>query len=287
MKIAFLTLFVAAAAFSPAIAQTQSPAATQQGSGSTQSTGGIEAGTVTGTAWAVTPDGNQVQIQPGQKIPANAQISTDSGSALELFFSNGATVVLQPNTRIQIPVFTQNPNGVPASGYDKISREPSSSRLQIVVVSGSAIIDGARLNPLSSLEARTPVFSAVSQGGVLAVVSDGPNSSIGAISGGAEVRQLNSLAAPVSLGVGDRVAANTTANATGATSTQVTTSKIPAGEQLALVDLLQNGGVSPAAAPMDGSGPPALVNPNAGIVVDNSVAGDIPNLSPNGEGQAV
>jgi hypothetical protein len=278
MKTILLALLVTII-YLPVFAQSQLPKTSLQREGTAKTTGGIEIGTITGTAWIVTSDGNRAPIQSGQKVSINVQFETGAESALELFLSNGATVILQSNSRVQIPVFVQNPGNIPATNYDRISKEPSFSRLQVIVISGAAVIDGARLNSLSSLEVQTSMFSATSSNGVLSVASNQLGFSVGVVTGNVQVRQLNSLSSPISLNEGERVTINITTEA-GPATVRVETSKMPPTDQMTAVELLQNGGAPLVLANSLHSSAPGIP---VKAVVDDTIRGTVRNLSPIGE----
>lgn len=157
--------------------------------------GGVEAGAISGTASYVGADGVRVQVVPGQKIPAGVSLETGPNSTLELYLSNGAKIVLQPGTQLRITNFTQDGNGggVPQSGFASLSKEPTSSNLQLQVTKGSLVVDASRLNPLSQVQVKTPFITASTSSAVFSLEMAGARQVVNTVSGVVTVQQSASI----------------------------------------------------------------------------------------------
>ncbi|MDR2430346.1 MAG: FecR domain-containing protein [Puniceicoccales bacterium] len=150
--------------------------------------------------------GKASPLKTGVVIGPGATVFTGVGGVANLWFSNGAHVIVQSSTELAINKFSivENAN-VPKSGFHKISAEPSYSHTQLSVRQGKILVEVSKLKvPLSEFKVRTPFFVSEVKGTVFFVEHAENFGRLGVIRGVVSVTPLQNLAVPVDV-VGDRV----------------------------------------------------------------------------------
>lgn len=97
-------------------------------------------------------------------------IETAAASTAELILSNGSTLIVSPDSLIEVKTFRQVASPAIAEGsYQKFEKEPSPSVTEIEVKRGKVVGEVRKLSPLSSYVIKTPVGMARIRGTVFTV----------------------------------------------------------------------------------------------------------------------
>ncbi|MFN5804868.1 MAG: FecR domain-containing protein [Opitutia bacterium] len=97
-------------------------------------------------------------------------IETAAASTAELILSNGSTLIVSPDSLIEVKTFRQVASPAIAEGsYQKFDKEPSPSVTEIEVKRGKVVGEVRKLSPLSSYVIKTPVGMARIRGTVFTV----------------------------------------------------------------------------------------------------------------------
>ena len=146
MKTLFQILSAVLLGFSPVVVN----AALQNGK--------IQTDVTVGEVYTLDAKAKPVRVIPGQYYDQGSTFSTKEDSTIQLVFSNGATLLLNPNTTVVVRTFKQVPINLPAPGkYLEVDREPSPSVTEIIVEKGKVVGEVRKLNSQSSYTIRTGV----------------------------------------------------------------------------------------------------------------------------------
>ncbi|NBX01346.1 hypothetical protein EBR11_02285 [bacterium] len=146
MKTLFQILSAVLLGFSPIVAN----AALQNGK--------ILTDVTVGEVYTLDAKAKPVRVIPGQYHDQGSTFSTKEDSTIQLVFSNGATLLLSPNTTVVVRTFKQVPINLPAPGkYLEVDREPSPSVTEIILEKGKVVGEVRKLNSQSSYTIRTGV----------------------------------------------------------------------------------------------------------------------------------
>ena len=119
-------------------------------------TGKVQVGKVSGTVTVTDAKSQRKPLTAGAVFQEGSRVETGVNSTAELVFSNGASVVLTPNSLLEVRTFRQ----VPAEGiiapYRQIEKDPSPSVTEIEVPRGKIIGEVRKLNALSTFTVKTP-----------------------------------------------------------------------------------------------------------------------------------
>lgn len=119
--------------------------------------GVIKAIVVSGDVRVTSPSGEISSMKVGQVLKEGVSIETNNTSTATLFLSNGSSVVVKPETSIQITQFRQAP--VDASKYNAVASfkaDPSESHTRIKIDRGAMGGHVAKLRDESTFIVRTP-----------------------------------------------------------------------------------------------------------------------------------
>jgi hypothetical protein len=106
----------------------------------------------------------------GKLFEQGYKVETSKDSTLELCFSNGSTVLVNPDTLLEIRTFRQVASNLIIEGaYQKLDKEPSPSVVEIFIVRGKIIGEARKLNPQSSFTIKSPAGVARIRGTVYSV----------------------------------------------------------------------------------------------------------------------
>lgn len=169
--------------------------------------GKIEVAEIKGDVKVAYDEGGKVSpLKAGVVIGPGATVITGVGGVANLWFANGAHVVVQPSTELAINKFSIVENAsVPKSGFHKISAEPSYSHTQLSVRQGKILVEVSKLKvPLSEFKVRTPFFLSEVKGTVFFIEHAENFGRLGVLQGVVRVTPLQNLGVPVDV-VGDRV----------------------------------------------------------------------------------
>ena len=101
--------------------------------------------------------GAQAILKEGDFIRQGAEISTPANCSVTLLFENGTTILLEPETRFHIDRFLQSPFDAESFDYKKTHDEPSQSKTQVGVATGTMVFDISKLNKNSKFDIVTPL----------------------------------------------------------------------------------------------------------------------------------
>jgi len=120
--------------------------------------GVIEVGAVKGNSVLKDPSGRSANLTKGFTFKEGHRIETAVNASAELIFSNGATILVTPETQIDIKIFSQVASPLIVAGkYRELSAEPSVSIVQIELYRGKIIGEARKLNPSTQFTVKTPV----------------------------------------------------------------------------------------------------------------------------------
>jgi hypothetical protein len=120
--------------------------------------GVVEVGIVKGTSTLKDPSGRSANLTKGLTFKEGHRIETAVNSTVELIFSNGATILVNPETQIEVKIFSQVASPLIIAGkYKELSAEPSMSIVQIELYRGKIIGEARKLNPSTQFTVKTPV----------------------------------------------------------------------------------------------------------------------------------
>jgi hypothetical protein len=180
-----------AAAFMPFVAS----AALQNGK--------VEVGVVKGTASLIDPQAKTTALSKGIVFQEGYKVETSAESTAELILSNGSTLIVNPDTSLEVRTFKQVPSELIIEGqYQKLDKEPSPSVTEILVHHGKVIGEVRKLNPQSSYTIKTPAGVARIRGTIYTVEyvvdKNGVGSlSIGCVRGSVEATVANTTTGPI------------------------------------------------------------------------------------------
>lgn len=210
MNTLFRNLTVAALALLPTLAF----AALQNGK--------VQVGLVQGTATLFDPAAKQSSLASGLVFEQGYRVETSAKSTAELILSNGSTLIVNPDSLVEVRTFRQVISEMIVAGeYQKLEKEPSPSVTEIVVTRGKVIGEVRKLNPQSSYTIKTPVGVARIRGTIYTVeyASTGRGAGklvVGCVKGSVEATVYAANSGPVSVEPGKQISATAPAQSTAA-----------------------------------------------------------------------
>ncbi len=118
--------------------------------------GKVQVGKVSGTVTIIDGKAQRKPLANGATFQEGSLVETGVNSTAELVFSNGASVVLTPNTLIELRTFRQVPSADITDPYRQIEKDPSPSVTELEVPRGKIIGEVRKLNALSTFTVKTP-----------------------------------------------------------------------------------------------------------------------------------
>lgn len=118
--------------------------------------GKVQVGKVSGTVTLIDAKAQRKPLANGASFQEGSLVETGLNSSAELVFSNGASVVLTPNTLVELRTFRQVPSADITDPYRLIEKDPSPSVTEIEVPRGKIIGEVRKLNALSTFTVKTP-----------------------------------------------------------------------------------------------------------------------------------
>lgn len=132
--------------------------------------GKFEVSIIKGQSSLINPQSIKEPMVKGKLFEQGYKVETNKDSTVELSLSNGSTVLLNPETIIEIKTFRQVPSDLIVVGaYQKLDKEPSPSVVEILVTQGKIIGEVRKLNPQSSFTIKSPAGVARIRGTVYSV----------------------------------------------------------------------------------------------------------------------
>lgn len=120
--------------------------------------GVVEAGKVRGKVTLKDAAGRSANLTTGATFREGHFVETGAASSAELILSNGATLVLSPETLVELKVFSQVASKLIVPGkYRELSEEPSPSVVQFDLHRGKITGEARKLNPSTQFTIKTPV----------------------------------------------------------------------------------------------------------------------------------
>jgi hypothetical protein len=120
--------------------------------------GVIEAGKVRGQVSLKDAGGRTANLSTGATFREGHFVETGANSSAELILSNGATILVAPETLIEFKVFSQVASRLIVAGkYRELAEEPSPSVVQIDLHRGKITGEARKLNPATQFTVKTPV----------------------------------------------------------------------------------------------------------------------------------
>ncbi|MCX6921045.1 MAG: FecR domain-containing protein [Verrucomicrobia bacterium] len=173
--------------------------------------GKVEVGLVKGTATLIDPKAAKKALASGLVFQEGYTVETNLESTTELILSNGSTLIVSPNTLLEIRTFKQVASSLIIEGsYQKLDKEPSPSVTEIEVKRGKVLGEVRKLNPMSSYTIKTPVGVARIRGTIYEVGYEEDKKgmatmSVGCVRGSVEATVFASSSGPVSVAPGQQV----------------------------------------------------------------------------------
>jgi len=118
--------------------------------------GKVQVGKVSGTVTIIDGKAQRKPLANGATFQEGSLVETGVNSTAELVFSNGSSVVLTPNTLIELRTFRQVPSADITDPYRQIEKDPSPSVTELEVPRGKIIGEVRKLNALSTFTVKTP-----------------------------------------------------------------------------------------------------------------------------------
>jgi hypothetical protein len=132
--------------------------------------GKVEVGVTKGESSLTNPQSIKEPIVKGKIFEQGYKVETKKDSTVELCLSNGSTILVNPETLVEIKTFRQVASSLIVEGaYQKLEKEPSPSVVEIVVTKGKIIGEAHKLNPQSSFTIKSPAGVARIRGTVFTV----------------------------------------------------------------------------------------------------------------------
>lgn len=174
-------------------------------------TGKVQVGKVSGTVTLIDAKAQRKPLANGAFFQEGSLVETGVNSTAELVFSNGASVVLTPNTLLELRTFRQVPSAGIIDPYRQIEKDPSPSVTELEVPRGKIIGEVRKLNALSTFTVKTPAGLVRIRGTVFTVeYRVGPDGIgrvvVDCIRGSVETTVYSSNAGPVTVDPGMQMA---------------------------------------------------------------------------------
>ena len=132
--------------------------------------GKFEVGITKGQSSLINPQSIKEPVVKGKIFEQGYKVETNKDSTIELCLSNGSTILVNPETLLEIRTFRQVASNLIIEGaYQKLDKEPSPSVVEIYVVKGKIIGEVRKLNPQSSFTIKSPAGVARIRGTVYSV----------------------------------------------------------------------------------------------------------------------
>ena len=239
--------------------------------------GKVEVGLVKGTATLIDPQAAKKALASGLVFQEGYTVETNLESTAELILSNGSTLIVSPNTLLEVRTFKQVSSSLIIEGsYQKLDKEPSPSVTEIEVKRGKVLGEVRKLNPMSSYTIKTPVGVARIRGTIYEVGYEEDKKgmatmSVGCIRGSVEATVFASSSGPVSVAPGQQVTATAPAPPKPAAEEKPADAPAPAAGTAAPAAGTAAPAAGTAAAPAAAAEPAPPAPPVAPVTITTSV----------------
>ena len=224
--------------------------------------GKVEVGLVKGTSTLIDPQTIKKPLASGLVFQEGYTVETNLESTAELILSNGSTLIVSPNTLLEVRTFKQVASSLIIEGsYQKLDKEPSPSVTEIEVKRGKVLGEVRKLNPMSSYTIKTPVGVARIRGTIYEVGYEEDKKGMGTLSvscvrGSVEATVFASSSGPISVAPGTQVTAVAPAPPKPAAEEKPAAAAAPAGTAAAPAGTAAAPAAAPAAAEPAPPAPP-------------------------------
>lgn len=186
--------------------------------------GKLQVGIVKDEAYLYDKQGKKEPLKTARIFQEGFRVETTPKNTVELILSNGSTLIVSPDTLLEVKTFRQVVSDRIVEGeYQKLDKEPSPSITEIEVIRGKVVGEVRKLNPQSSYTIKTPVGVARIRGTIYTVefADNGKGTgtlNIGCVRGSVEATVFAANSGPVSVEPGKQISATAPAQSTAATT---------------------------------------------------------------------
>lgn len=132
--------------------------------------GKFEVAITKGQSSLINPQSIKEPVVKGKLFEQGYKVETNKDSTVELCLSNGSTILVNPETLVEVRTFRQVASNLIVEGaYQKLDKEPSPSVVEVFVIKGKIIGEVRKLNPQSSFTIKSPAGVARIRGTVYSV----------------------------------------------------------------------------------------------------------------------
>ena len=125
---------------------------------------------IKGQSSLINPQSIKEPMVKGKLFEQGYKVETNKDSTVELSLSNGSTILVNPETLVEVRTFRQVASNLIVEGaYQKLDKEPSPSVVEVFVIKGKIIGEVRKLNPQSSFTIKSPAGVARIRGTVYSV----------------------------------------------------------------------------------------------------------------------
>jgi hypothetical protein len=173
--------------------------------------GKVQVGLVKDEAYLYDAKGQKEPLKSARVFQEGFRVETTPKNTVELILSNGSTLIVSPDTLLEVKTFRQVVSSLIVEGeYQKLDKEPSPSITEIEVIRGKVIGEVRKLNPQSSYTIKTPVGVARIRGTIYAVefTDNGKGTgslSVACVRGSVEATVFASNSGPIAVKPGDQL----------------------------------------------------------------------------------
>jgi len=173
--------------------------------------GKLQVGIVKDEAYLYDKQGKKELLKSARIFQEGFRVETTPKNTVELILSNGSTLIVSPDTLLEVKTFRQVVSDRIVEGeYQKLDKEPSPSITEIEVIRGKVVGEVRKLNPQSSYTIKTPVGVARIRGTIYTVefADNGKGTgtlNIGCVRGSVEATVFAANSGPIAVRPGDQL----------------------------------------------------------------------------------
>ena len=173
--------------------------------------GKVQVGIVKDEAYLYDAQGKKEPLKSARVFQEGFRVETTPKNTVELILSNGSTLIVSPDTLLEVKTFRQVVSTLIVDGeYQKLDKEPSPSITEIEVIRGKVIGEVRKLNPQSSYTIKTPVGVARIRGTIYTVefADNGKGTgtlNVACVRGSVEATVFASGTGPIAVKPGDQL----------------------------------------------------------------------------------
>jgi hypothetical protein len=173
--------------------------------------GKLQVGIVKDEAYLYDKQGKKEPLRTARIFQEGFRVETTPKNTVELILSNGSTLIVSPDTLLEVKTVRQVVSDRIVEGeYQKLDKEPSPSITEIEVIRGKVVGEVRKLNPQSSYTIKTPVGVARIRGTIYTVefADNGKGTgtlNIGCVRGSVEATVFAANSGPIAVRPGDQL----------------------------------------------------------------------------------